>query len=87
MIVLRHMKMLREPKRTVRAAKMSDFNHFSNESGSKLPTLTLPEDILGTFWLAECLQCLRMQITDVEFTDHKWFWELFRYFFADFGLK
>ena len=28
-----------------------DFYYFSNESGNKLPTLTLPEVILGNFWL------------------------------------
>ena len=28
-----------------------DFYYFTNESGNKLPTLTLPEFILGNFWL------------------------------------
>ena len=30
-------------------------------SGHKLPTLTLPENILGHFWLAMCLQYLKTQ--------------------------
>ena len=38
-----------------------DFYEYSNVSGNELPTLTFPENILGSFWFAECLQCVRMQ--------------------------
>ena len=30
---------------------------------------------------------MKVRITDVLFTDRKWFWELFRYCFTDFGPK
>ena len=33
----------------------------ANQSGNRLPTLTLSENILGNFWLAMCLQYLKAQ--------------------------
>ena len=55
-----------------------DFHYdFSNPFGNKLPTLTLPEIILGNSWLLESLQYSTLQIADILFTDWKWLWELF----------
>ena len=65
-----------------------DFYYFSNQSGNQWPTLTLPEFISGNFWLLVSLWYMKVKITDVLFTDRKWFWQLlFRRFSTDFGLK
>ena len=38
-----------------------DFYYFSNNLGNELPTLTLPENILGNSWLLESLQYVKVQ--------------------------
>ena len=38
-------------------------------------SLTLPENNLGIFWLADCLRYMRMPNYRPSVTDRKWFWE------------
>ena len=49
----------------------------------KLPTLTLPENILGNSGLQSACSFFENAKLHGQFTDQKWFWE----FFTDFGLK
>ena len=37
-----------------------------------------PEFILGNSWLLVSLQYMKVKITDILFTDERWFWELFK---------
>ena len=65
-----------------------DLYLFGYQSGNKLPTQSLPRIILGNFGFAcLCSRVGKSKLTDIMFTDWRWFRESLRQFLTDYGPK